>query len=74
MSNENTISRRGLFMKMGILFNGLVLPRWPYRSCAFFCPQLLADARTPTFRGCPLDQSPNFRKVKRGWQRFEIPT
>ena len=24
MSNENTISRRGLFMKMGILFNGLV--------------------------------------------------
>ena len=24
MSNENLISRRGLFMKMGILFNGLV--------------------------------------------------
>ncbi len=24
MSNENTLSRRGLFMKMGILFNGLV--------------------------------------------------
>src|ERR1700720_4834918 len=24
MSNENTISRRGLFMKLGILFNGLV--------------------------------------------------
>src|SRR6478672_12894181 len=24
MSNENVISRRGLFMKMGILFNGLV--------------------------------------------------
>jgi menaquinol-cytochrome c reductase iron-sulfur subunit len=24
MPNENTISRRGLFMKMGILFNGLV--------------------------------------------------
>jgi len=24
MSNDNTISRRGLFMKMGILFNGLV--------------------------------------------------
>src|SRR5215467_241901 len=24
MSNENTISRRGLFMKIGILFNGLV--------------------------------------------------
>ena len=24
MLNENTISRRGLFMKMGILFNGLV--------------------------------------------------
>jgi Rieske Fe-S protein len=24
MSNENTISRRGLFMKVGILFNGLV--------------------------------------------------
>ena len=23
MSNENTLSRRGLFMKMGILFNGL---------------------------------------------------
>src|ERR1700732_1900087 len=24
MSNENTLSRRGLFMKLGILFNGLV--------------------------------------------------
>jgi menaquinol-cytochrome c reductase iron-sulfur subunit len=24
MSNETTLSRRGLFMKMGILFNGLV--------------------------------------------------
>jgi Rieske Fe-S protein len=24
MSNENTVSRRGLFMKLGILFNGLV--------------------------------------------------
>jgi hypothetical protein len=24
MPNENTISRRGLFMKLGILFNGLV--------------------------------------------------
>src|SRR5260370_10279540 len=24
MSNENTLSRRGLFMKMGILFNGVV--------------------------------------------------
>ena len=24
MSNENTLSRRGLFMKMGIVFNGLV--------------------------------------------------
>src|SRR5207244_7672018 len=24
MPNENTISRRGLFMKIGILFNGLV--------------------------------------------------
>src|SRR5215813_5342935 len=24
MSNESTISRRGLFMKLGILFNGLV--------------------------------------------------
>ena len=24
MSNENTLSRRGLFMKMGMLFNGLV--------------------------------------------------
>src|SRR6201982_644729 len=24
MSDENTLSRRGLFMKMGILFNGLV--------------------------------------------------
>src|SRR5215475_15802289 len=24
MSNENKISRRGLFMKLGILFNGLV--------------------------------------------------
>src|SRR5207253_8717800 len=24
MPNENTISRRGLFMKVGILFNGLV--------------------------------------------------
>jgi Rieske Fe-S protein len=24
MSNENTLSRRGLFMKMGILFNGIV--------------------------------------------------
>jgi len=24
MSNENLVSRRGFFMKMGILFNGLV--------------------------------------------------
>jgi len=24
MSNENTLSRRGLFMKIGMLFNGLV--------------------------------------------------
>jgi len=51
MSNENTISRRGLFMKMGILFNGWWPPRWPYRSSAFFYPQLLATRERLPFMG-----------------------
>ena len=32
MSNENTLSRRGLFMKLGILFNGLVAAALASRS------------------------------------------
>ena len=46
MSTDKTLSRRGLFMKVGILFNGWSLRRLPYRSFDFFYPRLRADART----------------------------
>ena len=36
MSNENTLTRRGLFMKIGILFNGVGgNARWRCRSRGF---------------------------------------
>jgi len=38
MTSENTISRRGLFMKLGILFNGLVATALTVPIVAFYFP------------------------------------
>ena len=52
MPNENSISRRGLFMKLGILFNGLVATALAgaHRTDLFF-PRSREDAQTLTSPG-----------------------
>ena len=74
MPNENNISRRGLFMKLGILFNGWSRPPLPCPSADFFCPRLRADARTATSPGYLSAPSANSRKARPGWPRSGIPS
>ena len=73
MSNETLLTRRGLFMKLGILFNGVVAASAGRPDRAL--PALVGHARsrrTPTPRGCRSVASASFRKEKRGWRRSAI--
>ena len=51
MANENLVSRRGLLMKLGMLFNGVWPPLWRRRLWVFFCRLLLAAVPTVTCLG-----------------------
>ena len=44
--NENNLSRRGLFMKLGILFNGVAPLSSPSPSCVSFFPRSRVAAQT----------------------------
>ena len=69
MPNETTLlSRRGLFMKLGMLFNACVAPHLPCRSGDFCFPRLRAGARTAISTGYRSAPSVNSRKARRGWQ------
>ena len=54
MPNENVLSRRGLFMKLGILFNGVVAnaPAPAAPVVDFFCRPLREAVQTVTCLGC----------------------
>jgi len=73
MTSENTISRRGLFMKLGILFNGLVATLYGTdRALSTF----LRHART---RKClpilgALGRVNEFPEGRRGWPHSPIAT
>ncbi len=61
MADQNTLSRRGLFMKMGILFNGLVATALAVPIVGFLLSSITrgranAYEQTRTFRGCRWDR------------------
>jgi len=71
---DTTVSRRGFFMKLGILFNGfaamvLAVPVW-----GFFFRRLRAVVRAAISRGCHSVALTSFLKAKRAWLRFKIHT
>ena len=75
MSDENRLSRRGLFMKLGILFNGLVATALAVPIVRF----LLRLGYSRTRKRLPVmaasrSRGTNFQKVRRAWPRFAIPT
>ena len=74
MSNETTLSRRGLLMKLGILFNGARGGRTGgARSCDSCCPRLRADARTATFPGYPSGPCSQFPEGETRLATFRNP-
>jgi len=64
MLNENKISRRGLFMKLGILFNGLVATAsGPYRSYGFLMSSITRGRAGAYLSWVPSRSCrPNFQK------------
>ena len=73
-SSDATISRRGFFMKLGILFNGFAAMVVRCRLCDFFFRPLRAVVRTAISPGCRLAASTSFLRARRGWLPFGIPT
>jgi len=74
MLNENKISRRGLFMKLGILFNGLVATALAVPVVRF----LMSSITRGTRRCLPVVGpssvvSANFQKARRGLATFRNP-
>ena len=75
MPNENMLSRRGLFMKLGILFNGVVAAALAAPIVGF----LLSSVTRGRANGLPVlgaarSRSTTFPKARRGWPRSGIPT
>ena len=69
MSNETMLTRRGLFMKLGIMFNGLVATALAVPIVQFLLSSITRgreDAGTPIYPGSRSGRSVNFRKARRG--------
>ena len=74
-TSDATLSRRGFFMKLGILFNGLAAMVLALPIARFLLSSVArGQQRMATCRGCGLAKSPTLRKARRGWPLSAIPS
>ena len=72
MSNETMITRRGLFMKIGILFNGLVAAALAVPIGRFLLSSITRGRADGYLSWVSLGPVSHFPKARRGWPRFGI--
>ena len=68
MSNEETISRRGLLMKVGILFNGLVATALAVPIVGFVLSSVTRGRANAYLSWVPLGSVSEFPEGGRGWR------
>jgi hypothetical protein len=68
-----SLSRRGFFMKIGLLFNGFAAIVVALPLARFLFPPSLVVAGMAICRGCPWATSATFLRERRGWLLFAIP-
>jgi menaquinol-cytochrome c reductase iron-sulfur subunit len=73
MSNENTLSRRGLFMKMGILFNGLVATALAVPIVRFLLASVTRGRASAYLSWVPLGPVSNFPEGETRLATFRNP-
>ena len=74
MSNETMLTRRGLFMKMGVLFNGVVAAALAVPIVQFLLSSVTRGRANGYLSWVPLGPFSDFPKVRRGWPRSGIRT
>ena len=73
MSNETLLTRRGLFMKLGILFNGVVAATLAVPIVRFLLSSVTLRPGERLRRvGAARPRRASSRKAKRGWRRSAI--
>ena len=73
MANENTISRRGLFMKLGILFNGLVATTLAVPIVKFLLSSVTRGRASGYLSWVPLGQVSEFPEGETRLATFRNP-
>ena len=66
-STEDSLSRRGFFMKLGILFNGIAAMVLTVPVVGFLLSSVTRGAQMLSFVG-PLGRISQFLKVRHGWR------
>ena len=74
MSDQPALSRRGFFVKLGILFNGLVAAALAVPVSRFLFSSVSRGRGSAYLSWVPLGQVANSLKARREWPLFAILT